>query len=282
MVVCLSHFILLVSLSITHNYNHYYYSSDPLERTALRNAHLAQLTSELHEYYTQNVLDPFGLYVYGIVLKESHKSASSSSSSNNNTTASSSNISTRNNIPSPRPIVFSHDPTQDVPTPHSILIQSLLQFPYNWSAWLDLAELCITDPTLHPHVEDLLKPLSAHWMYYFFCTHVFLETQSNDNAISVMERLIQGINNDNDDGDSRTTRHHEEDGETREQEGGVLVQSPYLQSQLALAHYNMRDFDTAQHHFTLLSSRDPRLLDQMDVYSNILYVKEGQDLMWLL
>jgi len=47
---------------------------DPLERTALRNSYLSQLAEELHQYSNSNLLDVFGLYIYGVVLKEIQRS----------------------------------------------------------------------------------------------------------------------------------------------------------------------------------------------------------------
>lgn len=41
-----------------------------------------------------------------------------------------------------------------------------------------------------------------------------------------------------------------------------------------MAHYNLRQFDEAQSIFQTLSVRDPFRVDNMDVFSNILYVKE--------
>ena len=50
---------------------------DPLERTTVINSYLTQLASELHAGYTSNTLDAFGLYIYGVVLKEIQKSPTS-------------------------------------------------------------------------------------------------------------------------------------------------------------------------------------------------------------
>ena len=52
--------------------------------------------------------------------------------------------------------------------------------------------------------------------------------------------------------------------------------SPYVQCQLAHARYNLREFDDAQAGFEALLKRDPYRLDQVDTYSNILYVKESK------
>uniref|UniRef100_A0A7S3ZFV4 Cdc23 domain-containing protein n=1 Tax=Lotharella globosa TaxID=91324 RepID=A0A7S3ZFV4_9EUKA len=54
----------------------------------------------------------------------------------------------------------------------------------------------------------------------------------------------------------------------------VFPKSTHLNAQLAMAYYNMRDFDEAQQLFQDLHVRDPWRLSSMDVYSNILFVKE--------
>ena len=89
--------------------------------------------------------------------------------------------------------------TNPPPSAHFVLIESLLTYPYNWSAWLDLSDLCLDDPAVHPDVEDRLRPISGHWMYHFFCVHVFLENQANENAIAVIERLVNGNAGEEDD-----------------------------------------------------------------------------------
>ena len=45
-------------------------TSSPLERTKVQNSHLPQLRSELAESHAEGTLDSFGLYIYGVVLKE--------------------------------------------------------------------------------------------------------------------------------------------------------------------------------------------------------------------
>lgn len=45
-------------------------------------------------------------------------------------------------------------------------------------------------------------------------------------------------------------------------------------AQAAVANYNMREFDEAQQSFERLLQADPHRLENMDTYSNILYVKE--------
>jgi anaphase-promoting complex subunit 8 len=206
---------------------------DPLERTAMRNGNLNQLLREMHIFYKRGRLDAFGLHVYGMVLKEAEKSPAPKASS------------------SPLSVIYQHG--IEMPSAQRIIIQSLISYPYNWSAWLDLVELCETDPSIHSEVQELLEPISSHWMYHFFCVHLFLAKEANEDALVIIEQLIHGT-----------------DGY------GLFVSSPYLQYQIAIAHYNMMDYETANGHFRLLIERDPQRLDQIDVYSNILYVKDDK------
>lgn len=188
--------------------------SEPAER---QNVYLKQLREELYDAYKAGLLDAFGLYVYGLVLKES-------------------------------PASSGHFPA------HVILTESLLAYPWNWSAWLDLASLCIADPDLHPVVEKSFKSLHNHYMYCFFCSHVLLEDQQHEKAIIVLEKLL----------------HPDATAGT----SGTLFQSPYVASKTAVAYYHLREFEVSQELFVSLLERDPRRLEDMDVYSNILYVKE--------
>ena len=254
---------------------------DPLDRAtdAVCNTSLTQLASELYHPYVEGALDAFGLYVYGIVLKalrtaSAPAATAPSSVAGRSPTSVTLGGSNRDILDQPPP-----------PPAHFVLIESLLTYPYNWSAWLDLSDLCLDDPAVHPDVEDRLRPISGHWMYHFFCVHVFLENQANENAIAVIERLVNGNAGEEDDeyyADDEDEDRQENDAETRAtarqrfQPDGMFVRSPYLQSQLAVAHYNLRDFDEAQGHFVALSERYPDRIDQMDVYSNILYVKEDR------
>jgi anaphase-promoting complex subunit 8 len=113
--------------------------------------------------------------------------------------------------------------------------------PCFWAAWTELAVSL-------PDLEALAAlELPNHWMVYFFRAHAALEAQQNVQAINLYEELL-----------------------------GVFPSSPYLQCQLAHAKYNLREFDEAQLCFEQLHKRDPYRLDQVDTYSNILYVKESK------
>ncbi|CAI5459191.1 unnamed protein product [Closterium sp. Yama58-4] len=56
--------------------------------------------------------------------------------------------------------------------------------------------------------------------------------------------------------------------------GGGFPHSTWVAAATATAHYNLRDFDSAEAVFTELTGVDPYRLEAMDTFSNILYVKE--------
>eukprot|EP01120_Amphizonella_sp_Union-15-10_P015448 TRINITY_DN7954_c0_g1_i3.p1 TRINITY_DN7954_c0_g1~~TRINITY_DN7954_c0_g1_i3.p1 ORF type:complete len:560 (+),score=103.78 TRINITY_DN7954_c0_g1_i3:125-1804(+) len=121
-----------------------------------------------------------------------------------------------------------------------VLLQSVNVYPWNWSAWQDLGLLC----TSREMVDKL--NISTHWMLEFFHGFVMLEFQQNQQSLKVYDSLVQSLPNSN-----------------------------YLLAQSATAHYNLKEFEEAQHLFEQLLSQDPYRLTNMDTYSNILYVKES-------
>ena len=228
---------------------------DPLERTTLHNTNLPRLEAELRRANSLGKLDAFGLYVYGVVLKGLRGTKSGSPTVGESDDE---NMQTNNNK--------SIEDKEGGDMAHRILVQSILAYPFNWSAWLDLGELCVDDPTIDSEVEELLLPIADHWMYHFFCVHVFIENKANENAISIIEKLANG---------NELVDEDENDmAGTEEISSGFFVQSAYLQSQLAMAYYDVRDYDSAHEHFLALSEREPYRLDHMDAFSNVLYVKD--------
>ena len=54
----------------------------------------------------------------------------------------------------------------------------------------------------------------------------------------------------------------------------IFPHSHYLQTQMALAHYTLLEYEQALTGFEQIRQEDPHRMDHMDTYSNILYVKE--------
>ena len=193
------------------------FHSEGQKHALSRNPYLQQLSYELLDAYEAEQLDAFGLHVYGMVLSAGRTSVLPPSS----------------------------------PTAQSVLIQSILQFPYNWSAWLDLGSLAVsTDQrdVVERDIEEHLQPaLAGHFMYHFFCAHLQAERQSHADALLIYERWMDPT---------------------------LFGGSPYLLSQHALCSYHTRDFSSAKSLLQDLHNHMPYRLDSMDVYSNILYVQE--------
>lgn len=245
---------------------------------SITNENLPQLEAELKHFYfedrakTQNnddnnknndnrKLNAFGLYIYGIVVRELQKQQNQSSSPS---------LMSQQKIKETSSTSF----VEKSPFCHFLFTESILKYPLNWSAWLDLAKMCIENPMITESVELALAPLSEHWMYHFFLIYVFIEQQQHDHALLLIEKLVVGQssssgmgNEDQEEGSHNFENNGYGDGD------GLFTQCRFLESMTAVAHYNMRDYDTAKAHFEQLSQQDPHRLEKMDIYSNILYVK---------
>lgn len=82
-------------------------------------------------------------------------------------------------------------------------------------------------------------------MHCCFLTQLYLEQQRGDQALATLDSLVS-----------------------------VFPDSQVVASQVALAHYSLRDYDRAQDVFETMRESDPYRLDHIDTFSNILYVKE--------
>jgi len=122
----------------------------------------------------------------------------------------------------------------------NVLVEAVNAEPLHWGAWLELS-LLVTD-------REMLNNLSVpdHWINYFFIAQAYLELQLNDDALRCYQQLL----------------------------GSHFSCSTYVMSQLALSHHNLREVDYAVNVFSKLQQVDPCRLDNMDTYSNLLYVKE--------
>eukprot|EP00276_Gloeochaete_wittrockiana_P012349 CAMPEP_0184374476 /NCGR_PEP_ID=MMETSP1089-20130417/165045_1 /TAXON_ID=38269 ORGANISM="Gloeochaete wittrockiana, Strain SAG46.84" /NCGR_SAMPLE_ID=MMETSP1089 /ASSEMBLY_ACC=CAM_ASM_000445 /LENGTH=565 /DNA_ID=CAMNT_0026717491 /DNA_START=2202 /DNA_END=3899 /DNA_ORIENTATION=- len=182
-------------------------SNGTLGRADVTNAELPTLRSELAEICQADTVDPFCLYIYGVVLKELELKGQA----------------------------------------REILVRSVNAYPWNWSAWHDLAAVCPDRET----VDSL--PLRAHWMRPFFDAHISAEHLQYDDAVRGYTNLQASY-----------------------------PKSTYVLAQNATAKYQLRAFDSAQELFQELQKIEPCRLEHMDVYSNMLYVKEAKaDLSYL-
>ena len=119
--------------------------------------------------------------------------------------------------------------------------KSIRKFPLNWSAWMALAKV-VTGPG---ELASLDLP-KEHFMADFFSAFLAVEFQDCAKALELYQNLAADFPN-----------------------------SDYVVAQAALVHYNLRNFDRAQALYEQLLSKNPDRIQGMDVYSNILYVKEA-------
>lgn len=95
---------------------------------------------------------------------------------------------------------------------------------------------------LHGVQIDALE-LPNHWMTDCFRAHAYVEVQANNAALQKYEGL-----------------------------SALFPHSTYIQSQVARALYNLRQFDSAQKLLNGCTAIDPYRLEDVDILSNILYV----------
>ncbi|OWY96029.1 Anaphase-promoting complex subunit, partial [Phytophthora megakarya] len=236
-------------------------SSKEVDRNLHRqgsNPHLKELYLSLSVAYQQNSLDGFGLYLYAVVLKRLGYSTSTGSTQAQSSTPISMKSRHRADFAEEQKRQQLHDPTTpsssknesgvtttltfDVTT-RFILVESIRRYPWNWSAWMELA----AHSPFTSNEEEVILATSCPWMFQLFQAHVLLDQQQNDAARALLTSL--------------------ED---------QFPQSTYLLAQQALTSYHIRDFDQSQEQFERLAAQDPHRMENMDVYSNVLYVKEDK------
>ncbi|KAK1136234.1 hypothetical protein K0M31_000799 [Melipona bicolor] len=121
-----------------------------------------------------------------------------------------------------------------------VLVEATHKQPMHWGSWLELASL-ITD---REKLENLCLP--NHWIKHFFMAHMYLELQLIDEGLALYCKL--------------QSMGFEKNG--------------YVLAQTAMTVNYRRDVDNAIETFKKIIKADPYCLDNMDTYSNILYVKE--------
>ncbi|CAI0549577.1 unnamed protein product, partial [Linum tenue] len=163
------------------------------------NCELITIERELSTLRKNGTIDPFGLYLYGLVLKEK---------GNQNLA-------------------------------RMVLVESVNCYPWNWSAWSELQALCST-----PEILNGLN-LSNHWMKDFFLASAYQELKMHNESLVKYEYLQ-----------------------------GTFSFSNYVQAQIAQVQYSLREFEQVEVIFEELLRNDPYRVEDMDMYSNVLYAKE--------
>lgn len=171
----------------------------PLGKSDAVNHELASIERELLMLRKNGMIDPFGLYLYGVVLKEKGNESLA----------------------------------------RTVLVESVNSYPWNWSAWSELQSLCTTVDVLNS------LNLSNHWMKEFFVASSYQELRMHNEALAKYEQLQITFSFSN-----------------------------YIQAQIAKTQYSRREFEQVEVIFEELLRIDPYRVEDMDVYSNVLYTKE--------
>ncbi|CAN4088203.1 unnamed protein product [Withania somnifera] len=171
----------------------------PLGKSAVVNHELVSIERELSALQKNGTIDSFGLYLYGLVLKQKG----------------SDNLA------------------------RTVLVESVNSYPWNWSAWSELQSLCTTAETLNS------LNLNNHWMKDFFLANAYQELRMHTESLVKYENLQVTFSFSN-----------------------------YIQAQIAKALYSLREFEQVEVIFEELLRNDPYRIEDMDMYSNVLYAKE--------
>lgn len=129
-------------------------------------------------------------------------------------------------------------------------ITALQKFPLNWSAWYDLTKLFESKMEIDTVVQQYFASSSSssailpHWIYSLYQAYSYIEVHANTSAL----RLLQSLS-------------------------GIFPHSVGLKALVARGLYNIRRFEPAHTLFRSIRYQDPYRIEDMDIYSNILYVK---------
>ncbi|KAG0254158.1 Anaphase-promoting complex subunit 23 [Mortierella polycephala] len=169
------------------------------------NREIEKIDSELSECFQAGTLDSFCKYLYGIVLVKRQRKSMAI----------------------------------------KVLIESVNQYPFNWSAWQELGT-CLPS---YPAVVEIKPDLPESFMTTYFLSHVTLEyfNNQNEDGVEWLEEL------------------------TRE-----FPRSAYVKCERALAFYHAREFPDAAKVFEELIKDNPHRLDNLDVFSNVLFVTDSR------
>lgn len=212
-----------------------------------KNPFLNEVYYGLLHLYQENrqIMDGYLLYLFGVVARDHNRQNGGID---------------RLEVTEENSFLFKHrseSSSQQSPTAKELFVQAIRAEPMNWSCWLELSEHCLVDELERPTLEELTFS-TAHErvdtsypneiyeiMYMFFLGHVYNEMYDGNEAMKCLRRL-----------DSLFPRSNE------------------LTSQIARAQYTARDYEDAQQTYETIRQSDPYRLEGIDLYSNILYVKE--------
>ena len=123
----------------------------------------------------------------------------------------------------------------------AIFLKSLNQFPYLWSTWVELALIAKQN-----EMKIIFSEIEEHWMKFFYLANFLLEKNYEQESIIVCNNLLN-----------------------------VFPNSIFLLNTIAHSFYLIHEYETSTEYFEKLFVIDPNRYENMDTYSNILFIKEN-------
>ncbi|EDQ87860.1 uncharacterized protein MONBRDRAFT_26870 [Monosiga brevicollis MX1] len=117
--------------------------------------------------------------------------------------------------------------------------------PWFWNNWEELARICVEMEDIDRHLQALEGAEIPALILTHFKAEAFEDTHYHEEAIELYQALFD-----------------------------QFPSSINLVGALAAAHYHQRNFDQATEFFDTLLAHDPYRLDDLELYSNMLYVQE--------
>lgn len=178
-----------------------------------------------------------------------------------------------------------------------LFIESLQRNPLNWSCWLELAEYCSMDDVVMPTLKDIQEFKSKYYSRVIITSDEMISTPHDSDEEFGNGSSHSNVPNFNSTSDRNKVNeirnnmiyvmylffasyvlNERQDGIESMKLLNILKvyfpSSNFVNSQFGISQYTIRDYDQAQSTFESIRSIDPFRLDHLDMYSNILYVKE--------
>lgn len=128
-------------------------------------------------------------------------------------------------------------------------LQSIAKYPWNWSIWLLLGN-CVNDAEQLSSLMVLMPISQSHPIVQMFLVKTLSDLQiGTENELAICDRLLS-----------------EE----------YFPHSMWVMSMRASVLYNMHEYEQAELQFETILRIDPYRMDDIDIYSNILYVQDDK------
>ena len=133
----------------------------------------------------------------------------------------------------------------------TLLVKTINKMPFFWTAWLELCKLLIESENIDCFA--ILGKIDNHWMKNFFACGLFIENiRTHENYETYCYDICYGL-------------------------WIFFDKSCYLLNILAVLFHNLSNYENSMDFFQKILLLDPYRYENIDILSNILYVKEKQN-----